>query len=111
MTGTAYNKRMRRLLQFGTFIMVLAAIVTPLSEAFDRWDAPGLSNDTEFGIFALVLFLVLVLLVSKLVALRSQIIVLTASPDVLALDEGGIPGNNFLLFSSFSPDTSPPLRV
>ena len=59
---------MRRLLQLGTLIFVLSTILVPVSEFFDRWDAPGISNDTEFAIFALVLVLCLLLLVTKLVS-------------------------------------------
>lgn len=102
---------MRRLLQFGTLIMLLATLLTPLSEALDRWDAPGLSNDTEFHIFAFVLLLALVLLVSKLIAVRSQIILLIASPLVLAPHEEHVAWNDFALLSIFTPDNSPPLRI
>jgi hypothetical protein len=49
-------------------LLVLVALVTPISECFDRWDAPGLSNDVEFAVFAVILTLCLVLLVSRLVA-------------------------------------------
>lgn len=59
---------MHSLLQFGTMILLLAAFVIPLLELFDRWDAPGLGNDTEMGVFFLVLVLCLVLLVCKLIA-------------------------------------------
>ncbi|MHB1698962.1 MAG: hypothetical protein ACYCSN_02325 [Acidobacteriaceae bacterium] len=34
----------------------------------DRWDVPGLDNDTEMRVFTFVLVLSLVLLVSKLLA-------------------------------------------
>lgn len=59
---------MRRLLQFGTITSILVAFLTPLSEYFDRWDAPGLGNDTEIGLFCLVLFICLVLLVCTVLA-------------------------------------------
>ena len=59
---------MRRLLQFGLFVLVLVAFVTPLAEYFDRWDTPGIGNDTEMGLFCLVLLICLVLVVSKLIA-------------------------------------------
>lgn len=62
--------RMRRLLQLGTLMMLIASFV-PLLEWFDRWDAPGLSNDTEYAVFALVLMICLVLLVGKLISSRS----------------------------------------
>lgn len=49
-------------------MLILVAFLTPLSEYFDRWDAPGLGNDTEMGLFCLVFFICLVLLVCKLIA-------------------------------------------
>ena len=49
-------------------MLILAAFLIPILEFFDRWDTPGLGNDTEMGVFFLVLFLCLVLLVSKLIA-------------------------------------------
>ncbi len=62
---------MRRLLQIGTLILLATTILVPLSESFDRWDAPGLSNDTEFHLFAIVLFLALVLLLCRHLAAAS----------------------------------------
>jgi len=58
----------RRLLQLGTFILLLVALVAPIAECFDCWDVPGVSNDVEFAVFSLILPLCLVLLVSRLVA-------------------------------------------
>ena len=60
-----YNRPMRRLLQLGTLLLLAAAILVPISESCDRWDAPGLANDTEFHLFAIVLFLALVLLLCR----------------------------------------------
>ena len=48
--------------------MLILAAFLPILEFFDRWDTPGLGNDTEMGVFFLVLVLCLVLLVSKLIA-------------------------------------------
>ena len=59
---------MRRLLQFGTLILILAGFLPPLFECFDRWDAPGLGNDTEMGLFFIVFFICLALVVCKLIA-------------------------------------------
>jgi hypothetical protein len=64
----------RRLLQVGTFLFVLVTFLAPLMECFDRWDAPGLSNDTEFGLFTLIFALCLVLLVCMLIAARSMLV-------------------------------------
>jgi hypothetical protein len=58
---------MRRLLQFGTIMILIAAFI-PFLEVFDRWDTPGLSNDTEFNVFALVFAICLVVLVCKLIS-------------------------------------------
>lgn len=58
---------MKRLLQFGTMILLISVFV-PCLELFDHWDPPGLSNDTEYGVFALIVILCLVLLVGKLIA-------------------------------------------
>lgn len=48
--------------------MMLIGAFIPLLEIFDRWDAPGLSNDTEYAVFAFILTLCLLLLVCKLIA-------------------------------------------
>lgn len=61
------------LLQFGTLLLLAAAILVPISESFDRWDAPGLGNDTEFHLFAIVLFLALVLLICRHVAAATRL--------------------------------------
>lgn len=63
-----YHEDVRRLLQLGTWLLLIITLVTPLSEWFDRWDAPGLSNDVEFAVLALIVSLCLVLLVSRLIA-------------------------------------------
>ena len=56
---------MRRLLQLGTFLLLLAVVLAPIFEFFDSWDGPGLGNDTEMAVFGLVLLLCLVLAVCK----------------------------------------------
>jgi hypothetical protein len=58
---------MRRLFQFGAVMMLLGAFV-PLLELFDRWDAPGFSNDTEYAVYAFLLAICLVLLLCKLIS-------------------------------------------
>lgn len=58
---------MKRLFQFGTMILLIS-VCMPCLELFDRWDAPGFSNDTEFGVFAFVAIISLVLVVGKLIA-------------------------------------------
>jgi hypothetical protein len=74
---------MRRLLQLGTLLFVLSTILVPVAEFFDRWDAPGISNDTEFAFFALVLMICLLLLVSKLVSSLDLRMHLVTMPFVL----------------------------
>lgn len=58
---------MKRLFQFGAILMLIGAFY-PLLELFDRWDAPGLANDTEFKVYALLFALCLVVLLCKLIS-------------------------------------------
>jgi hypothetical protein len=58
---------MRRLFQFAAVMMLIGAFI-PLLELFDRWDTPGLSNDTEFAVYALLFAICLVLLLCKLIS-------------------------------------------
>jgi len=83
---------MRRLLQLGTVLLVLSTILVPIAELFDRWDSPGISNDTEFAFFAVMLLFCLVLLISRLVAvlgLRMRLVTVPVAqePDRLAAVE------------------------
>jgi len=69
---------------------MLVGTVIPLLEIFDRWDTPGLSNDTEYAVYAFVFAICLVLLVCKLVAsdmLEFQVI----SWQLLLADDGAKP--------------------
>jgi len=59
---------MKRLLQLATAVLLLAGFVAPIIEFFDYWDEEGLADDTEFGVFALVFALCLVLWVSELIS-------------------------------------------
>ena len=61
------NKGMKRLFQFGAILMLIGAFY-PLLELFDRWDAPGLANDTEFKVYALLFAVCLVILLCKLIS-------------------------------------------
>ena len=67
---------MQRLFQLGTLILLATTLLVPLSESLDRWDKPGLGNDTEFHLFAIVLFLALVLLLTRLVARAASALLL-----------------------------------
>ncbi|GAC1415734.1 MAG: hypothetical protein NVSMB62_04140 [Acidobacteriaceae bacterium] len=59
---------MKRLLQFGTLLFLLVTFLTPVLEWFDRWDASGLGNDSEFAVFVLCFALCLVLVLMKLLS-------------------------------------------
>lgn len=48
--------------------MMLIGAFYPLLELFDRWDPPGLSNDTEFAVYALLFTICLVLLLCRLIS-------------------------------------------
>ena len=61
---------MKRLLRFVTIIMITMTLLMPLMECFDRWDRPGLGNDTELPFFLITLFLTLVILVAVAIARR-----------------------------------------
>lgn len=59
---------MKRLFQFGTILFLWVTVCAPLAEYFDRWDAPGLTNDIEFPLFLTALLAALALAVSHLIA-------------------------------------------
>jgi hypothetical protein len=61
---------MKRLLRFATILMVTVTLLMPLLEYFDRWDRPGLGNDTELPVFLITLFITLVILVAVAIARR-----------------------------------------
>lgn len=58
---------MRCFFQFAAVLTLIGALY-PLLELLDRWDAPGLSHDTEFAVYALLFAIGFVLLLSKLIA-------------------------------------------
>ncbi|NUQ31185.1 MAG: hypothetical protein HOQ35_22070 [Acidobacteriaceae bacterium] len=82
---------MKRLFQFGTILFLWVTVCAPLVECFDRWDAPGLSNDIEFSLFLIVLLVTLVLVVANLVA-------------VLLLSRQRMANLSALLIEPFSPE-------
>jgi len=102
---------MRRLLQFGTLLFLLVMFLAPLAELFDRWDAPGLSNDTEFSVFALVFALCLVLVVCMLIAARSLRNKLVLGPVVQYPPDEKISFGPELVISIFIPPRLLPLRI
>ena len=102
---------MRRILQFSTLVLILTVFLTPISEAFDRWDPAGLGHDTEFAVFAFVFSLTLVLIVSELIAVFRRIILLLRCPGSLLPDCDLSPSTiAFRIWYLFS-DISPPLRI
>jgi hypothetical protein len=102
---------MRRLLQIGTFLFLLVIFLAPLAECFDRWDAPGISNDTEFSVFALVLALCLVLVVCLLIAARSLLLNLVLERVAQELTDQWLPIGAKLQVSIFIPPRLLPLRI
>ncbi|HUZ04651.1 MAG TPA: hypothetical protein VMU62_04790 [Acidobacteriaceae bacterium] len=102
---------MRRILQLSTLVLILTVLITPISEAFDRWDPPGLGHDTEFAIFAFVFSLVLVLLVSQLTAMLRQIFLLLPFVNSSSSSNEPFLPTIFFLTRYASPATSPPLRI
>lgn len=98
------------MLQLGLVLLLMATFLTPIAELFDRWDAPGLGNDTEFPLFLFVLFICLVLLVAKLISLRALTLRFVSRlmplPVIRAFAE--IPSILPALVPSHS---SPPLRI
>lgn len=106
-----YTEKMRRILQFSTFILILTMLLAPISEAFDHWDPPGLGHDTEFAVLAFVFCIALVLAVSNLVAMLRQIILLLRLPGALVPDEEALPSITPFRISYLAADLSPPLRI
>jgi hypothetical protein len=92
-------------------MLLLAAFVTPIAEFFDRWDPPGLGNDTEMAVFGLIFALCLVLLVCKLTASLVGIIGLISLPQPPP-SRGSPLGKIRTISTRFIPSLSPPpLRI
>lgn|SRR5215469_18682812 len=102
---------MKRLVQLGVLLMALATFLAPLSEYFDRWDAAGLSNDTEFAVFALIFTLGLVLLVSKLTSSLAVPFSFTAVPHLLRSAPPRAATGSHALELFFPSPNLPPLRI
>jgi hypothetical protein len=105
-----YSLEVRRLLQVGFLLLMLATFVAPVVEMFDRWDAPGLGNDTEFALFLFVFLLCLVLVVAMLVAfetLKMQFI----SRLVPLLMATFFERITCVMPAPVPPHSSPPLRI
>ena len=91
-------------------MLVLACLAAPISEFFDQWDAEGISNDTEFGVVALIFLLCLVLLVGKLVSLGAFRFGFR-SLSVIAADNRRRREFGQRLIFVVPPLVSPPLRI
>jgi hypothetical protein len=102
---------MRRLLQFGTLLFLMATFLAPLAECFDRWDPPGISNDTEFAVFALMFVLCLVLVVSKLIATIALLVDLVSRYFIQRSGETRPIGAKHGLDIFIPPLLSSPLRI
>lgn len=102
---------MRRLLQIGTLLFLLVMFLSPLAECFDCWDAPGISNDTEFAVFTLVFALCLVLAVCVLIAARSLLDDFVLGRVVPYPADERLPIGAQLLVSIFIPPRLLPLRI
>jgi hypothetical protein len=102
---------MKRLLQVGTWLFLLVMFLSPLAECFDRWDAPGISSDTEFAVFALVFALCLVLVVCLLVAARSLLHNSVLERRAQQPSDEGFPIGAQLLLGIFIPPRLLSLRI
>ena len=101
---------MKRLLQLGTWLLILAAFLTPVVEFFDQWDPPGPSNDTEMAVFGFIFALCLVLLLCKLLATLAIHTSFVISPRID--QDRGSPYEVLCFFvGAILPQLSPPLRI
>lgn len=53
---------MKRLLKLVAIFFAIVTLLMPLLECFDDWDPPELTNDTEFSVFLISVFIMLALL-------------------------------------------------
>jgi hypothetical protein len=106
-----YDRCMRRALQIGTWLFLLVMFLSPLAEYFDRWDAPGISSDTEFAVFALAFLLCLVLVVCLLVAARSLLHNLVLEPRAQLPSDERSPTGAKVLPGIFVPPRLLSLRI
>lgn len=101
---------MRRILQLAVSLLILLPLLWPITEFFDRWDAPGLDNDIEIALFSVLFLLCLVLLMTKLLSrlkpVRGQLSRVPAAGD-------GITQSILSGFTALGvvPHASPPLQI
>jgi len=53
---------MKQFLKLVAIFFAIVLLLMPLLECFDDWDRPGLTNDTEFSVFLIAIFIMLALL-------------------------------------------------
>lgn len=92
-------------------MLLLAAIVSPVLEFFDRWDTPGLGNDTEFATFALILIVCLLLAVCKLLSDRAKTTDIDLLPPYLTERPPAPCLARHFIDLPVLPAVSPPLRI
>ena len=100
---------MKRLFQIGTILFLWVTVCAPLLECFDRWDAPGLTNDIEFPLFLIVLLVTLALVVSYLIAAFVLARQCMANRNGLLIEP--FASEPFLLREIAVPLHAPPLRI
>ena len=59
---------------------MLSALLVPVVEWFDRWDTGDVGSDTELAVFAVVLALAFVLLLSRLIANLALLLKMRSDP-------------------------------
>jgi hypothetical protein len=101
---------MKRLLRLVTIVLITMSVLMPLLECFDRWDRPGLGNDTELPIFLITLFITLVILVAAAIA-RRMFTRQNAQTETAIVYEFVRSESRSWTDIAVSPFISPPLRI
>lgn len=101
---------MKRLLRFATMVLIAMSVLMPLLESLDRWDRPGLGNDTELPLFLITLFITLVILVAAAIA-RRMFEQQNAQRQTRIVYEFVRSEFRSWTDMSVSPSVSPPLRI
>ncbi len=97
-------------MQLAVTLLILVPLLWPVTEFFDRWDAPGIDNDIEIAFFSVLFMLCLVLLVSMVLAKLKPVHGHRAH--ALANLEGTLHLDSFSCTSQIVyPSASPPLRI
>ncbi len=105
-----YTQAVKRVLQLAVTLLILVPLLWPVTELFDRWDAPGIDNDIEIALFAVLFMLCLSLIVSIVLARLKPVRGLLAY--ALANPAGRLhPGAASYTLQCICPSASPPLRI